>query len=355
MTDRSYHPPPAQGATQRAAVLYGHRDIRLEQRAVPAIGPDEVLLRVRACTICGSDLHYYDHGMRLAGPLVLGHEFAGEVVRVGATVHGLAEGTAVAAEPGISCGVCEQCQHGYPNLCPHVRFCSSPPVDGALQEYIALPVHALFPLPPDLSFVDGALLEPLCIAIKALDFGKLRVGETAAVIGCGGIGLLTIQLLRAAGATEIYASDPLAYRREAALRAGATVALDPAERAAADLAARTHGRGVDVVFDAATSSFTPAQAVEMARIGGRVVLIGIQPDDHFELRASMLRRKAVTLVPLRRAALVYPRAIALVQRGLIQLDWLVTHRFPLEEANRAFATAAGYADGVLRAAIELPV
>jgi L-iditol 2-dehydrogenase len=336
----------------RAAVLYGHRDIRIEDRPTPVIGPGEVLLRVRACTICGSDLHYYDHGMRSPAPIVIGHEFAAEVVALGQSVQALAVGARVAVEPGISCGACEQCQHGYPNLCPHVRFCSTPPVDGAIQEYMAFPAHALFALPPELSFVDGAMLEPLCIAIKALDFGKLRVGETAAVIGCGAIGLLIIQLLRAAGATAIYATDRLEYRRAAAVRAGATTVLDPADPPR-DLFERTGGRGVDVAFEAASSSATPQQAVEMARIGGRVVLVGIQPDDHVVLHTSHLRRKAITISPVRRAAHVYPRALALVQRGLAQIDWLVTHRFPLEQTNAAFALAADYADGALRVAVTL--
>jgi len=342
-----------QPSTHRAAVLYGHRDIRIEQRPTPIIGPDQVLLRVRACTICGSDLHYYDHGLPLPAPMVIGHEFAAEVVALGEHVQGLAAGARVAVEPGISCGVCEQCQHGYPNLCPQVRFCSSPPVDGAVQEFIAFPAHALFRLPTELSFVDGAMLEPLCIAVKSLDFGKLRVGETAAVIGCGAIGLLIIQLLRAAGATEIYATDRLAYRREAATRAGATATLDPADPTR-DLLDRTGGRGVDVAFEAASSSATPQQAIEMARIGGRMVLVGIQPDDNVVLHTSALRRKAITISPVRRAAHVYPRALALVRRGLVQLDWLVTHRFPLEQTNAAFALAADYADRSLRVAVEIP-
>ncbi|HJZ46948.1 MAG TPA: alcohol dehydrogenase catalytic domain-containing protein [Roseiflexaceae bacterium] len=338
--------------THRAAVLYGHRDIRIEERPTPTIGAGEVLLRVRACTICGSDLHYYDHGMHLPAPMVIGHEFAAEVVAIGQHVQGIAAGARVAVEPGISCDTCEQCQHGHPNLCPHVRFCSSPPVDGAIQEFMAFPAHSLFPLPPELSFVGGAMLEPLCIAVKSLDFGRLRVGETAAVIGCGGVGLLIIQLLRAAGATEIYATDRLAYRGEAAIRAGATATLDPAEPVR-DLLERTGGRGVDVAFEAASSSATPQQAIEMARIGGRMVLVGIQPDDNVVLHTSLLRRKAITISPVRRAAHVYPRALALVRRGLVQLDWLVTHRFPLEQTNAAFAMAADYAGGALRVAVEI--
>src|SRR5262249_62140774 len=152
-----------------------------------------------------------------------------------------------------------------------------------------------------------------------------------------------------AGGTETSAPDRRAYRGEAAIRAGATATLDPAEPVR-DLLERTGGRGVDVAFEAASSSATPQQAIEMARIGGRMVLVGIQPDDNVVLHTSLLRRKAITISPVRRAAHVYPRALALVRRGLVQLDWLVTHRFPLEQTNAAFAMAADYAGGALRVA-----
>lgn len=340
----------------KAAVLYGPGDIRIEERPVPVWGADEALLRVLAVTICGSDVHYYTHGaigQQVARePVVLGHEFAAEVVEVGSAVRGLAVGQLVAVEPGVSCGRCEQCAHGFPNLCPHVRFCSTPPTDGALQEYLAYSPHALFALPAGMTAIEGALLEPLCIAIKALDFGKLRVGETAAVIGAGGIGLLVIQLLRAAGASSILVSEPLAYRREAALRCGATATLDE-QHPAADLMRLTGGRGVDVVFEAATSTSTQQQAMELARIGGRVVLAGIPDDDEFSLRAATMRRKGLTISMVRRAAHVYPRALALVERGLVNLPLILSHRLPLDRTAEAFEMMAGYHDGVLRVAIEL--
>jgi L-iditol 2-dehydrogenase len=340
----------------KAAVLYGPRDMRVEERPLPSYGPDEVLLRVLTVTICGSDVHYYTDGAIGAAvasqPIVLGHEFSAEVVGLGASVRGLALGQRVAVEPGVSCGSCEHCTHGHHNLCPQVRFCSTPPHDGALQEYMAYAPHGLFALPEDMSAAEGALLEPLCIAIKALDFGKLRVGETAAVIGGGGIGLLIVQLLRAAGASQICLAEPLAYRRELGLRCGATDLLDPQDPAA-DLVRRTGGRGADVVFEAATSTTTQQLAAEMARIGGRVVVDGIPDHDSFALRASVLRRKGLTLTLVRRAVHVYPRALALARRGLVDLPLLLTHRLPLARAAEAFELMASYGDGVVRAAVEV--
>ncbi|HEU5014696.1 MAG TPA: alcohol dehydrogenase catalytic domain-containing protein [Roseiflexaceae bacterium] len=339
----------------KAAVLYGQRDMRIEERPVPHYNEREVLLRMLSVTICGSDVHYYTDGKigtaSIDQPIVMGHEFAAEVAAVGAQVHGLEVGQRVAVEPGISCGECEQCRHGYPNLCPHVRFCASPPFDGALQEYMAYPPHALFPLPDGMSAAEGAVLEPLCIAIKALDFGKLRVGETAAVIGGGAVGLLIVQLLRAAGATSIFLSEPVAYRREMAQRCGATALLDPGDPVT-DLLQRTDGRDVDVVYEAATSTTTQRQATEMARIGGRVVLVGIPNHDEVSLHTSVMRRKGLTLTMVRRASHVYPRALALWARGLVDLPLLITHRLPLAETQRAFDLMADHADGVIRAAIE---
>jgi L-iditol 2-dehydrogenase len=340
----------------KAAVLYGPRDMRIEERPVPSYGADEVLLRVLTVTICGSDVHYYTDGgigtAVLSEPMVMGHEFAAEVVGLGANVRGLALGQRVAVEPGVSCGHCEHCAHGHQNLCPHVRFCSTPPVDGALQEYMAYAPHALFALPPSFSAADGALLEPLCIAIKALDFGKLRVGETAAVIGGGGIGLLIVQLLRAAGATRIFLHEPLAYRREVGLACGATDLLDPHDPAR-DLMHLTGGRGTDVVFEAATSTHTQQLAMEFARIGGRVVLVGIPDRDEFALRAGVMRRKGLNIALVRRAVHVYGRAIALVERGLVDLTLMLTHTLPLERARDAFELMAGYHDGVVRVAVEV--
>lgn len=338
----------------RAAVLHGVRDLRIEERPIPSYAGDEVLLRVLSVTICGSDVHYYTDGaigtQQVSAPVVLGHEFAAEVVAVGAQVRGLRTGQTVAVEPGVSCGECEQCRRGYPNLCPYVRFCATPPIDGALREYMPYAPHALFPLPEGLSAEDGAMLEPLCIAIRALDFGKLRIGETAAVIGCGGIGLLIVQLLRAAGAGEIYVSEPVGYRAQTALGCGATAVLGP-EDPAADLLARTSGRGVDVAWEAATSVRTQRLATELARLGGRVVLVGIPPEDEFALAASPIRRKGLTITSVRRAANVYPRAITLAEKGMVDLRSLVTHRLPLADAARAFELMASHEDGVIRAAI----
>ena len=340
--------------TMRAALIHGIRDIRLAVVPRPEPPAGELLLAVRAVGICGSDLHYYLEGgigsAAVTEPLILGHEFAAEIADERAVQWGLEPGALVAVEPARSCGRCEWCAQGHPNLCPHVRFVGSPPdLHGALTEYITAPPEALFPVAAPFSAAAAALLEPLGVAIHTVDLAHLRPMETVAVLGTGPIGLLILQVARLAGAGQVFAIDPLAYR--AAL----------AERLGADRAGQTHdaildwtdGRGVDVVFEATNSAQAPAQATQAARIGGRVVLVGIPQEETFSLNASVMRRKGLTLKMVRRMKHTYPRAIRMVASNRIQLEPLITHRFHLEQVPEAFALQAADAGGVIKSVVEL--
>jgi L-iditol 2-dehydrogenase len=323
----------------RAARLHGIHDIRLTDEPVPTAGAGTSLIKVAAVGICGSDLHWYaDAGIgdaHLAAPLVIGHEFAGVIEG------GPRHGQRVAVDPAIPCGVCESCLEGNRNLCPFVRFAGHSNTDGGLREYLTWPTDLLHPLPDALSDADGAMLEPLGVALHSFDLGRMRVGSTVAVIGCGPIGLCVVQLARAAGATTVVVADPLAHRREAALRYGADVALgsQPAEFAAG-LDSATSGRGVDVVFEVAGSNDAVELALIAARPGARVVLAGIPDNDSTAFRASTARRKGLSLILVRRMKeTVYPRGIALVERGLIVVGSMVTERYPLSRVEQAFRSA----------------
>lgn len=340
----------------KAARLHAPGDIRIEELPEPGPpGPGEVLLAVTAVGICGSDLHYYREG-GLGGltpeqPLILGHEFAGRVEAVGPGVS-LPVGSRVAAEPGRSCGRCEPCLEGHPNLCPHVLFCGSSPVDGALRERMLYPASLLFPLPDVISDDEGAALEPLGIGLHALSLARVEPGRTVAILGAGPIGLMLVILSRAAGASEIIVTEPVTHRHEAALRLGATAALDPsAAPVGTAIRELTEGRGVDVAFEAAGAPDTPAEAVEAVRAGGHVVLVGIPADDRVVLSHAVARRKGLTLRFARRAKHTYPRAIALAARRVVDLRPLLTHLFPLAEAAEAFHVADTYADGALKVTI----
>jgi len=248
----------------------------------------------------------------------------------------------VAVDPALPCGQCEWCQSGHPNLCPHTRFSGHGKDDGALREFVAWPERALFPLPDAIDDAGGAMLEPLGVAIHTVDLARMRPGMHVGVFGCGAIGLLTLQVARLAGATRLFATDRRPHRLHAAQELGATDVLlaegEGHEESAAILAA-TGGRGLDVVFECAGDQHAVDAAFASVRIGGKVILCGIPSEDHTSFIASVARRKGLTIKLVRRMKHVYPRAIELVAHGLVNVHALITHRYKLEDAPRAFEIA----------------
>lgn len=357
----------ASNLTMRASRLHGVRDLRLEQLPRPAPGPGEVLLKVAAVGVCGSDVHYYREGrignQVVTEPLILGHELSAWVAELGPGVTGLEAGSLVAVDPAISCGRCEPCREGHPNLCPHVRFCGTPPIDGVFAEYTVMPAGNCFPLPNapfapledlGLGAVEGALLEPLGIAMHTVDLARLKAGSTVAVLGAGPIGLLIAAVARASGASRIYVTEPLAHRRQFAREYAADEAVNPDEVDVVDALQRlTGGRGVDVAFEAAGAPETAQQAAAIARIGGKVVVAGITADDTLAFNASTVRQKGLTIKLVRRMKHTYPRALRLVSTGQVDLRPLATHFFPLEHIAEAFELVSAYGDGVLRAIVQV--
>jgi L-iditol 2-dehydrogenase len=304
------------------------------------------LVRVTAVGICGSDLHWWDEGAigdaKLTHPLVLGHEGAGVIAE------GPRSGERVAIDPAIPCETCRACRDGYRNLCYRLKFSGHGETDGMMREFMAWPTSALHPLPDRVSDADGAMLEPLGVAIHSVDLGHLPFGGTASVIGCGPIGLLLIQVLKAAGASSVLAVEPLAHRREAAARLGADQVADPAAVPAGELTGGIGdigdiggmGDGVDVAFEAAGNDAGVELAMASVRPGGRVVLAGIPGDDFIRFGASLARRKGLTIAMVRRMNEVYPRAISLAERGVVDLGSVVTSRSGLGEIPEAFGDAA---------------
>ena len=294
------------------------------------------LVRVTAVGICGSDLHWWDEGAigdaKLTHPLVLGHEGAGVIA------DGPRRGERVAIDPAIPCETCRACRDGYRNLCYRIKFSGHGDTDGMLREVTAWPTALLHTLPDGVSDADGAMLEPLGVAIHSADLGHLPFGGTASVIGCGPIGLLLIGVLKAAGASSVLAVEPLAHRREAAARLGADQVFDSA--AVLDGAYGGYGDGVDVAFEAAGNDEGVGLAMASVRPGGRVVLAGIPGDDAVRFGASLARRKGLTIAMVRRMNEVYPRAISLAERRVVDLDSVVTSRSSLGEVQEAFGAAA---------------
>lgn len=354
----------ASQSTMTAVRLHGPSDLRVEQIAHPgAPGPGEVLLCVTAVGICGSDLHSYKDarigGAALQSPLILGHEFAGVVEAVGpgpdnldGQFHSLAPGVRVAVDPAQPCWRCEMCEQGQPNLCLHLHFCGAYPDHGSLCQWLLMPARSCFPIPDSMDEASAALLEPLGIAMHAIDLAKIRVADRVAILGAGSVGLFLLQLARLSGAQPIFVSDKFPWRLEAARRYGAIpINCDETDPVKAVLQA-TQGRGVDVAIEAAWADESVQQAAEMARLGGQMIIVGISESDRIELKHSTVRRKGLTIHLARRMKHTYPRAIRLARSGAVDLQGVVSHRFPLEKTPEAFAMNAAYQDQVLKVVIE---
>ena len=325
-------------------------------------GPGQVLLRVGAVGICGSDLHTYEDGRIgdtvLHGPLIMGHEFGGVIEAVGPdAVDGesrpLVIGTPVAVDPCQTCGRCRPCEAGNPNLCLHHRFCGLYPNDGAMCQWMIVPARTCFPVPAGTDWGEVTLMETLGVAIHAVDLAKIRVADRVAVLGAGPVGLCVLQCARLAGASEVYVTDKLPWRLELAKKFGGVplnIENGDATKAVMDA---TAGEGADVVIEAAWAGPAVNQAAEMVRTGGRLTLVGIPGDDRLEMRHSLVRRKGLTIRVARRMKHVYPRVLRLYCGGRVDLQSLISHRFPLERASEAMAMNARYAEGVVKVVVDL--
>lgn len=341
------------------ARVHGPADLRVER--VPHPGPPgrgQALLRVRTTGVCGSDLHSYLDARigdtPIEGPLILGHEFSAAVEAVGSdtwdgSFERLRPGVRVAVDPAQPCRRCELCERGHPNLCCQLAFCGNYPYGGSLCEWIHMPGRSCFPMPEDIDDEAAALLEPLGVAIHAVDFARIKVANSVAILGAGPIGLLILQVARLAGANPIFVADKFAWRLALAQRWGG-IPCEP-EGAVRFVERETRGRGVDVAIEAAWGDQSVDQAAEMVRLGGRVVLVGIPSDDRLAMKHSTARRKGLSVLLSRRMKHIYPRAIRLTREGCVDLRGLITHRFPLKRAAEAFALNTAYKDNVVKVMI----
>jgi L-iditol 2-dehydrogenase len=334
----------------RALYIHAAHDARVAPFNLREGRPGETLLEVASVGLCGSDLHYYKDGgigsAQIKAPFIPGHEFGGWLTEDIAEL-GLRRGALVAVDPNKSCGHCAYCHAGHANLCPNVEFIGAPPFDGAMTQRIWVPRSQIVPLPEQFSPLDAVMLEPLGVAIHAVDLAKPRLLERVALLGCGPIGLLILQVLKAAGAGEVLAVDPLDHRRAMAQRLGA----DHVGASVADIQGWTEGEGAPLVIEATNSPTGFRDAVLSARIGGRVVLVGIPDGDTYTLPAADARRRALKIKFSRRMGEVYPRAIALVAAGKVDVASLVTHRVELEAAAEAFRNHAADMPGVIKTLI----
>lgn len=346
----------------RALRLHGPRDLRLHDEPVPTPAWGEVLIQVKSVGVCASDLHYYRDGRIgttvITDPIVIGHEASGVIAALGDGVSdtletaALAVGDRVAIEPAKPCMQCEWCRTGHYNVCPGIPFFGTPPTDGCFRDYIAWPARLALRVPDTLTFDEIAIVEPLAIGVYVVKLAQPRPDDVVAVLGAGGVGLSVLQAARADGVRCVIVSEPVPERREMALRMGASEVIDPSASNAEDEFARlTGGRGADVVIECTGEEDAVRESCKIARVLGRVMVVGIPNGDDYPFDASTARRKQLTATFVRRSNETTGRAIELVAEGKVDAASLATHRFPLEQAAEAIELAIARADGVIRAMV----
>jgi L-iditol 2-dehydrogenase len=346
--------------TMRAAVLHRTRDLRVENVPVPTeVGPDDCLVRIGAVGVCGSDVHYYEHGrigsFVVESPMILGHECSGTVVRCGANVTGLAEGDPVALEPGIPCGHCRHCRVGRYNLCRDVVFFATPPIDGSFCEYVVHPASFLYKLPPGMPLEHGAMAEPLAVGVHAVNRSGLRMGDTVVVIGMGTIGLLTMAAARAAGAGEVIACDVQENRLALAGQLGATHLVNAREQSIADVTREvTSGRGADIVFETAGTVRTVQQTPDCAATGGMILLVGLPEESVFPFNVIDLLAREVDVRTIFRYANCYAACVSLIATKKVDVTPLITARYGLEDVVAAMDFASTQKDKCIKVLVEVP-
>lgn len=326
-----------------------------QERPMPKAGPGEVVIRIHYVGICGSDAHFFETGYRgenpIPMPFVLGHECSGVIVEVGADVKDRKVGDRVTIEPQVTCGKCRMCRSGRYNMCEHVRFPSVPPYDGFLQKYVAFPADLTFLLPDRCSMKLGALVEPLCVGAEASKVGKVTAGKTVVILGAGCIGLTTLLLCRARGASRIIVSDLFRTRLDKALEMGADgVVPGGTPDAAEKIRTLLGGEGADVVFETAGSQKTAAMTVDVLRRGGKIVMVGNIPGET-PIPFMKLMYLGGSIDTIYRYRNNYETVIDLLARDAIPAEQMITHQFPLEESQKAFETAIGEKDRVTKVMI----
>ena len=345
---------------QKGAFMRGIDKMVIKEIPVPEIGKKEVLVSLEYVGICGSDVHYFHNGccgsykVDLSEDYMLGHECAGTIVKVGEEVERLKVGDRVALEPGITCGECEQCKSGHYNLCPDVVFLATPPVQGCNEEYIAFPENMCFKLPDNVSTKEGALIEPLSVWFYASEQGGVKTGDTVVILGSGCIGLVTLLACKAHGAGKIIVADLVEARLQKAIELGAAEVINSGkEDALKKIEELTNGRGADVVFETAGSPVTIAQTPFIVRRGGTITLVGISAKEEITYNFAQIMDKEATIKSVFRYRNIYPKAIAAVSSGAINVKGIVTHEFDLEHIQDAYDEAVNNKTDLVKAVIKV--
>ncbi len=342
----------------RAAYMTGLNKMEIRDIEMPVLRDRDVLVKLEYVGICGSDVHYLEHGkigdFIVEGDFILGHECAGTVVEVGSGVKNLKVGDKVALEPGITCGQCEFCKTGRYNLCPDVEFLATPPYHGSLMNYIAFPENMCFKLPENITTKEGALVEPLAVGMHAAIQGNVKLGDSVVILGAGTIGLVTLLACKAYGATEITVVDVLPKRLEYAKKLGATATINALEvDVFSEMDKITGKKGVDIVIETAGSARTISQTPYLVKNGGTIVLVGLAPQDIIEFNFAKIMAKEAQIKSVFRYRNIYPTAIKAIANGVIDISGIVTHEFDFEDSAKAFDHVINNKQDVVKAVIKI--
>ena len=342
----------------QAVYMQGTNNMITKEVPVPVPGANEVLIKIKVVGICGSDMHYYQHGrigdFIVEGDFVLGHESAGEVIEVGLNVKNLKVGDRVALEPGKTCGKCKYCKEGKYNLCPNVEFFATPPFHGVFTNYVTHPEDMCFKLPDNVSFMEGALVEPLAVGLHASGMGEVKLGDTVVIFGSGCIGLVTLLSCKAKGASKVYVVDVLVNRLETAKRLGADEVINAREN---DIIQKinelTDGHGADVVIETAGAEATVKQTADVVSRGGTIVLVGMTPKDETSFNFMKLMGKEGQIKTIFRYRNLYPVAISAISSGAINVKSIVSHEYDFGHVKEAFDFVVNNAKDVVKAVINI--
>ncbi|MCL1835328.1 MAG: NAD(P)-dependent alcohol dehydrogenase [Oscillospiraceae bacterium] len=342
----------------KVAIMEGIGKIKYEQWDIPQIKPGEALIKLDHVGVCGSDLHYFDHGrigdFIVEPPFVLGHEAAGTVIEVSQDVSHLKPGDKVALEPGKTCGECEFCKSGRYNLCPDVVFFATPPVDGVFCEYVAHEAALCFKLPDNMTTVEGALIEPLAVGFHAANQGGAHIGQTAVVFGAGCIGLVSMLALHAEGVSKVYVVDVVQKRLEKALQLGAAGIINPKdEDPVIAIRKLTGAHGCDLAIDTAGADVTIEQGINLVKKGGTIVFVGYSSGETVNMPMNVAINKELTFKTIFRYRHIYPMAIEAVSSGRVKLADLVTNYFDFDDLQNALEQSIKDKENIVKSVIAM--
>jgi L-iditol 2-dehydrogenase len=341
----------------RAAVMTGVSKIQVHEEPEPRLaGPRDVLVRIDAVGICGSDLHYFRQGrigsQVVSYPFRAGHECAGTVLKIGAEVRRLRVGQRVAIDPLVACGACDQCRAGRPHTCRNQKFLgSAEQLPGALAEYLVMPAECCYPIPDSMTAAQAALVEPFSVGLYAARLAALEAGAKVGILGSGPIGLSVLLAARALAECRTYVTDLVEERLAMARRCGADWVGNAARQNIVAEIRELAPEGLDVVLECAGEQETLDQAAELLKPGGRALVVGIPDTDRISFDINLLRRNELTVQNVRRQNHCVGPALEMLSSGRVQADPLITHHFTLDEVQAAFDLVATRRDGVIKAII----